>query len=177
MSEAGPAASLNGDALTKLVEEVAALGDLFRRRLLEDKAKARLYDELYSQLEVARGALASQLLWPLFRELLLVVDRIDALRPEREGALSSVRDELLEILERRSVTRMPATRSFDPTIHEAVSTSTDGTEPIGTVVEVMRPGYTVGQALLRPARVVVAARLAAPDSSLEDAPTDVVDDL
>jgi molecular chaperone GrpE len=38
-----------------LKEEVAQLRDLFQRRLFEDKAKNRLYEELYEQLAIARS--------------------------------------------------------------------------------------------------------------------------
>lgn len=47
---------------------------------------------------------------------------------------------------------------FDPSYHEAVSTIPHqhaGTEP-DTVVEVVQPGYCLGDRLLRPARVIVA---------------------
>lgn len=51
----------------------------------------------------------------------------------------------------------PQGEKFDPTQHEALSTQpVDGTEP-GVVVEVMQKGYTLGDQLIRPARVVVSA--------------------
>jgi molecular chaperone GrpE len=51
----------------------------------------------------------------------------------------------------------PTGERFDPQWHEALSTApTEGVDS-GTVVEVMQKGYKVGDQLLRPARVVVAA--------------------
>jgi molecular chaperone GrpE len=146
------------DPLTTLSEEVAQLRDLFARRLLEDKAKSRLYDALHDQLAVARGALAEQLLVPLFRELLLVVDRVGALSQNGDVILESIKDELQELLERRDVRRVPSAGIFDPAIHEAVRTAPDLTQQPGAILEVIRPGYLIGQHLLRPERVVVATQ-------------------
>lgn len=153
-----PASEMSVDGqLAELLEEVKQLRNLFQRRLLEDKAKIRLYDELYAQLLVARGGLAEQLLSPLFRELLLVVDRVTALSTQKDVVLESIREELLELLERRDVYRLPVTSaSFDPAFHEAVRTVPCDNQPPGAILEVVRPGFVHGTKLLRPARVVVA---------------------
>jgi molecular chaperone GrpE len=48
-------------------------------------------------------------------------------------------------------------RPFDPNVHEAVATApTDGVPP-GTVAREVRRGWQLGNELLRPAQVVVAA--------------------
>jgi molecular chaperone GrpE len=143
--------------LATLTEELAQLRDLFQRRLFEDKAKNRLYDELYEQLAIARGSLAEQLLTPLFRELLLVIDRINNLNEDGDVALESIAEELLELLERRNVHRVPTTSAFDPAIHEAMRAESHDDHPPGTILEVQRPGYLLGTKLLRAERVVVAA--------------------
>ncbi|HET8862831.1 MAG TPA: nucleotide exchange factor GrpE, partial [Solirubrobacterales bacterium] len=50
----------------------------------------------------------------------------------------------------------PTGERFDPQLHEALSAQpADGIES-GTVVETMQKGYTLGEQLIRPARVVVA---------------------
>ena len=53
-----PAAMDLTEQVAALTDEVAQLRDLFTRRLLDDKAKGRLYDALHVQLEQANGALA-----------------------------------------------------------------------------------------------------------------------
>jgi molecular chaperone GrpE len=51
----------------------------------------------------------------------------------------------------------PEGEQFDPQLHEAVAqTPVEGTAP-GTVVEVYQHGYRLGETVLRPARVLVAA--------------------
>jgi molecular chaperone GrpE len=150
-----------------LTAEVAQLRDLFQRRLLEDKAKNRLYDELYEQLALTRGGLAEQLLAPLFRELLLVVDRVTSLNTHGDGVLESIAEELSELLERRDVRRVPSSSIFDPAVHEAARVEPRSDAEPGAILEVVRPGYRLGAQLLRPARVVVSA---APDLVTVSAP-------
>ncbi len=66
---------------------------------------------------------------------------------------------LMRILDREGVETIQARgRPFDPSWHEAVGTVSHqevGAEP-ETVVEVVQPGYRIGDRLLRPARVIVA---------------------
>jgi molecular chaperone GrpE len=143
-----------------LRDEVAMLRDLFQRRLFEDRARQQLYDDLRDQLDFARAGLAGSVVGPLVQELLLVVDRIAAMGAvgieDAAEAVESVRVELLEIAARRGVRRLPAAGApFDPAVHEAVGRSFVPDEFVGIVVEEVRPGFTMGDAVLRPARVTV----------------------
>lgn len=146
------------DRLAELADDVAALRDLFSRRLLEDKAKNRLIDDLHEQLERANGAVSARAELPLAAELLLLVDRLSHITLPVPSDIDSVRDELLEILSRRGVRELPGLDSFDPAVHDIARTVPASDElPAGTVVETVRPGYKLGEALVRPARVVIAA--------------------
>lgn len=147
----------SGDQLATLATEVAELRDLFQRRLLEDKAKNRLYEELYVQLTLARGGLAEEVLAPLLRELLLLVDLVDGFKAASDDALASIRDELNEVLERRAVRRIPTHVRFDPSVHEAVEARVVDGMRAGTILSTVRPGYFFGERLLRAEHVVVAA--------------------
>jgi molecular chaperone GrpE len=160
-----PDQSANGPAsndVGQLANEVAELRDLFQRRLLDDRSKQQLYDELYRQLQFAQKGLVDQFIAPLVRELLLVLDRIDALRADSRSEqtdllLESVRDELVEVLTRRGLRVVHADgERFDPSKHEAVG-RIEVTDPdqVGQVIEVRRPGYVLEERLLRPAQVVV----------------------
>jgi molecular chaperone GrpE len=150
-------AAFDERSLSTLAAEVAELRDLFQRRLFEDRSKNRLYEELYGQLAIARDGLSAQVIAPLLLEVLLVVDRISAVQDGDDVVLESVRMELVEILERRGVRPVPATDSFDPAIHDVIRTVQDSQATPGTVTRVIRPGYLLGQSLLRPERVVVVA--------------------
>ena len=101
------------DLVADVLEEVERLRDLFQRRLMDDKVKAKLYDALHEQLAIARAELSDQHLAPLFRELLMVVDRVQGLARNGDRELKSVADELLEILERQAVLPVPSKTAFD----------------------------------------------------------------
>ena len=47
---------------------------------------------------------------------------------------------------------------FDPSLHDAIIEQDPGADPPGTIVGVMEEGYSIGDLLLRPARVIVAGR-------------------
>ena len=71
-----------------------------------------------------------------------------------------VRAELKTALARAGIESFcPLGEVFDPAVHEAVATAEQapGGSPSGTVVEVYQDGYRLGEGILRPARVVVAA--------------------
>lgn len=102
----------------------------------------------------------------ILRAFLKVADDLErALRaseadPEglREG-VQLIYQTLLRLLKKEGVRRVEAVgKPFDPTLHEAVTAvqgqGEGGSEP--RVVEVLEPGYTLGDRLLRPAKVVVS---------------------
>jgi len=65
----------------------------------------------------------------------------------------------MQLLQQEGVERIEAkNRAFDPNWHEAVATVGHNGNQAGTctVVEVVEPGYRLGERLLRPAKVVVA---------------------
>lgn len=79
------------------------------------------------------------------------------------------RQQLQGLLDRMNVKAISAEGAFDPARHQAVSTvETDEHEP-GTIMEVVRGGWTMGEAVLRFAQVRVAA---APDAPSDDAEAD-----
>jgi molecular chaperone GrpE len=100
----------------------------------------------------------------LVRELLPVVDNLErALESAQESeqhlaeGVRLVHAELVAVLERNGVESFdPAGESFDPELHEALSTRTeDGSDP-GLVLDVVEKGYKLNGTVLRPARVVVS---------------------
>jgi molecular chaperone GrpE len=65
--------------------------------------------------------------------------------------------ELMRMLRAEGVTRIEALgQPFTPELHEAVATIATNAK-VGTIVEEVEAGYKLGNKLLRPARVVVAA--------------------
>lgn len=87
--------------------------------------------------------------------------------------------EMRRLLEKNGITEIAANgQKFDPHKHQAMFEVPDTTAPEGTVVQVLQPGYTIGERVLRPAMVGVAkggpkdnAKTAAPET--DDAAEDV----
>jgi molecular chaperone GrpE len=103
----------------------------------------------------------------LAKELLPAIDNLDrALAaaatddPLLDG-VRLVRSELSAALARLGVESFsPLGQTFDPAVHEAMATvpqPAEGGADSGLVVEVYQPGYRLGESIIRPARVVVAA--------------------
>ena len=74
------------------------------------------------------------------------------------SGIKLVHDEVIAALARAGINRFsPEGERFDPQLHEAVAQiPAEGAES-GTVVEVYQRGYRLGEVVIRPARVVVAA--------------------
>jgi molecular chaperone GrpE len=61
------------------------------------------------------------------------------------------------VLEKHGVTKLdPEGAKFDPHRHQAMYEVPDQSLPAGTVVQVVQPGYTIGERVLRPALVAIA---------------------
>jgi molecular chaperone GrpE len=142
---------------TQLIERTADLQRLqaeyanYRKRVDRDRATVR------------EQAVASTLI-----ELLPVLDAIGQARDHGElsGGFKSVADGLQAALGKLGlVSYGQRGEAFDPKIHEALthSYSPDVTED--TCVEILQPGYKVGERILRPARVAVAEPATGPDGS------------
>ncbi len=74
------------------------------------------------------------------------------------SGIKLVHDDVIAALARAGIEGFsPEGEQFDPQMHEAIAqTPVEGAEP-GTVVEVYQRGYRLGEVVIRPARVVVAA--------------------
>ena len=98
------------------------------------------------------------------REVIDAVDNLERALETAEGGdglaagVEMVLGGLRETLKRNGIEQVdPKGEKFDPHRHEALSTQpVEGTES-GVVVEVMQKGYTLGEQLIRPARVIVSA--------------------
>jgi molecular chaperone GrpE len=137
------------DEYLALAQRTQADFENFRKRIARDSAAAQ-----------ERGAIA------LAKELLPALDNLDRAidaaakdDPLLQG-VRLVRSELGAALARTGIESFsPDGEAFDPTLHEAVATAPqppDGAES-GTVVGVYQAGYRLGENVIRPARVVVAA--------------------
>ncbi len=130
------------------------------------------YANYRKRVDRDRAAVKEQAVAGTLAGLLPVLDAIDQAREHGElsGGFKSVADSLQAALGRLGlVTYGEQGDPFDPKIHEALthSYSSDVTED--TCVEILQPGYKVGDRILRPARVAVAAPATGPDGSSNEA--------
>jgi molecular chaperone GrpE len=65
--------------------------------------------------------------------------------------------ELLKALEKNGVRQFtPQGEKFDPNVHQAMFEVPDASVPAGSIVQVVQPGYMIGERMLRPALVGVS---------------------
>ena len=149
-------AALAAEFKDKLLRTLAEMENL-RKRTEREVTDARVYG-------VASFA----------RDVLAVADNmrraLDAVSPElRASAEPGVKAfvdgvelterELLKALEKNGVRQYtPQGEKFDPNVHQAIYEVPDASVPAGHVVQVVQPGYMMGERVLRPAMVGVSKR-------------------
>jgi molecular chaperone GrpE len=137
-------------------DELAAMEDRFKRARADlENYRKRADREFERRLAERHEA--------MLREWLDVADSVDrALTsaigdPQLGPGLMALREQIEGVLARQGVTRFgrPGER-FDPERHEAVGVRPSDDQPDGTILDVVRSGYAIGDRVLRPAQVVVA---------------------
>jgi molecular chaperone GrpE len=125
-----------------------------------DQARARLRKEISKDVERSRRTTLVS-----FLEVLDNLDRALASACNRQDdpfvqGVSMVQQQFLAVLDGLGVSRInPLGQPFDPSRHEAVATTPGTPEiPEGQIVGVIRPGYLIGEEVLRPAMVAVAGK-------------------
>jgi molecular chaperone GrpE len=177
---AAPAAQAAGDPAA-LAPETAELKDRLLRALAEmENLRRRTEREVADARSYGISAFA--------RDLLAVADNmrraLDAFGAEPHEAADAgtkallegvelTERELLNVLEKHGVKKLdPEGSRFDPHRHQAMYEVPDESVPAGTVVQVVQPGYTIGERVLRPALVAVAKggpKASAPEAADEPA--------
>ncbi len=151
--EPTPGEPTPGDPSAALVRQLEErTGDLQR-------VKAE-YDNYRRRVERDRLAVADQALASVLVGLLPVLDDIGRARAHGElsGGFRSVAEALEATLTKLGLTTYGAAgEPFDPTVHEALLHSVSAEVTEATATEIFQPGYRLGERILRPARVAVAA--------------------
>jgi molecular chaperone GrpE len=108
----------------------------------------------------------------LVKELLPILDdlerALDAVGEHQEATVEEgvrlVHRSLASLLERNGVKQIDTVGKFDPHVHEALLSQPSDAEE-GSVIDVVQKGYTIGDRVVRPARVVIAAAPPEPEAS------------
>jgi len=149
------------DVAAQLAERTADL-----QRLQAEYANYR------KRVDRDRGAVQEQAIVKTLTGLIPVLDAINQAREHGElsGGFEKVADSLLAALGRLGlVTYGEKGDPFDPKIHEALSYTDSPDVAEDTCVAIMFPGYKVGDRILRPAKVAVAAPATGPDGASNEA--------
>jgi molecular chaperone GrpE len=135
------------DQLFDRLQRLAAEFDNFRKRnarenaALAERANERLVKELIPILD------------DLGRALEAAAEHEEA---KLEEGVRLVHRSLSELLTKEGLAEIDTEGKFDPHVHEALLTQPSDVEE-GSVIEVVQKGYMLGDKVIRPARVVVAA--------------------
>jgi molecular chaperone GrpE len=141
------------DLREKLLRSLADMENL-RRRTEREIADARAY----AVTNFARDVLT------LADNLRRALDSVPQEARVADGPVQALVDgvelterDFLKTLERHGVRKLePQGQRFDPHLHQAMFEVPNPDVPSGTVVQVVQPGYTIGERVLRPALVGVA---------------------
>jgi molecular chaperone GrpE len=158
-SSATTAAPAPGAATEAVDAAVAKATTMLAERTADLQRLQAEYANYRKRVERDRLAVREQALANVLNELVPVLDDIGRAREHGEltGGFKSVGESLEGIAFKLGLTQFGESGDpFDPTLHEALmhSYSADVTEP--TAVQILQPGYKVGERIIRPARVAVA---------------------
>ena len=175
----GGAAGVEPTPSTALEREHAEMRDRLLRTLAEmENLRKRTEREVTDSRLYGIASFA--------RDVLGVADNmrraLDAVAPEvRASAEAGVKAliegvelterELLKALDKNGVRQFtPQGEKFDPNVHQAMFEVPDPSVPAGSIVQVVQPGYMIGERVLRPALVGVSkgGPKAAPNASSND---------
>jgi molecular chaperone GrpE len=135
------------DELIGDVKRVAADFDNYRKRALRDQEAlvARAHERLVKEL------------LPVLDDLERALEAAEAHEEAKlEDGVRLVHRSLAAALSKEGLEEIPTDGAFDPHVHEALLSQPSDAEE-GSVIEVLQKGYRLGDRVLRPARVVVAA--------------------
>ena len=152
------------DRIAKLEADLAEARDRMLRALAEtENVRRRLEREREDTARYAISRFAGDLL-SVADNLRRALDAVPADAVKKDEFLAKLVDgvgaterNLLNVLEKNGVKKLdPAGQKFDPNFHEVLFELEAPDKPAGTVVQVLEPGYTIGDRLLRPARVAAS---------------------
>jgi molecular chaperone GrpE len=117
------------------------------------------FDNYRKRVARERAALDAQASERLVRELVPVLDDLER-AINHEGDIDEgvrlIHRALADSLAKEGLAEIPTEGKFDPHTQEALLSQPSESEE-GTVIQVLQKGYTLGDRVLRPARVVISA--------------------
>jgi molecular chaperone GrpE len=135
------------EELIDTLQRVKAEFDNYRKRAARDQESlvARAHERLVKDL------------LPVLDDLERALEAAEAHEEAKlEEGVALVARSLAAVLRKEGLEEVPTGGKFDPHVHEALlSQPSEAAE--GSVIEVLQKGYRLGDRVIRPARVVIAA--------------------
>ena len=153
----------DGDKIAELEAALADRNDRLLRALAEtENVRRRGEREREDTSRYAIARFAGDLL-PVADNLRRAIDSVPAAARDENALLATLLEgveaterELQKLFEKHGLKRLdPIGEIFDPNFHEVLFEQDAPDQPAGTVVQLLEPGYKIGDRLLRPARVGV----------------------
>jgi molecular chaperone GrpE len=153
-----------GDRIALLEAEISQLKDQLLRALAEtENVRRRGQRERSDAIKYGAASLVKDLL-AVSDNLRRAIDSVPREAAAEDDRLLTLLDgveltekELLSVFERHHIVKLePLGEKLDPHRHEAMYEVPDPSQPPGTVVQVIEPGYLLHDRLVRPARVGIA---------------------
>jgi molecular chaperone GrpE len=161
-----PAKEQLDEAVSEGVQEdpLAAAEAKAQEHLGDLKRLAAEFENYKKRAAREQAALSTRAAERLVKELLPIVDdlerALEAAEQHEEAKLEEgvrlVQRQLASVLDREGLAEIETNGRFDPHVHEALLSRPSDAEE-GSVIEVLQKGYRLGDRVLRPARVAVAA--------------------
>jgi molecular chaperone GrpE (heat shock protein) len=151
-------------------DHIVKVAEAYGKLAKDGKRKDQAYDQLYDELRQYKDNFLKQAQKPVFLDLILLFDGVSrtiatfAELPDEKvtremvvEALSTTREEVLELLYRRDIEKIDdAPKKLDITFQKPVTrVETDVLEEDRDIVQVVREGFRWSGAVLRPQEVVV----------------------
>jgi molecular chaperone GrpE len=151
-------------APTDLEERLASAEAEAEAHLTDLKRLAAEFENYRKRVAREQASLSARAAERLVKELIPIVDDLEralvAAEEHEEAKLEEgvrlVHRQLASVLEQEGLAEIETDGKFDPHVHEALLAQPSEAEE-GAVIEVLQKGYRLGDRVLRPARVVIAA--------------------
>ena len=154
-------------------EIIAELNDkLLRLHADFDNYRKRMAREASETRERAKIAVVTEFLpvYDFYNMAMKHAATSDDVNAIKQG-MQMILNEFKRALDSFSIKEIPTEgKPFDPRFHEAAKTEANESVPEGTIIAQWKPGYMMGERLIRPAMVVVSSGPAKPIQVEEEKP-------
>ena len=155
---------MNSELLSSQLQELKAM---IESRIAYDETKEEAFQRLYREFDELKQTSLNESVRPFLFDLMLLHDRVskrlsDGGAPEElsdcESFVSSILEEVEEVLSRQGIERVPRVDSeFEPRTQKIIGSVESETQAKdGHVVEVVRNGFVAHGKVIRPQEVIVA---------------------